>query len=1059
MILSSCVGRTGRLAVPACWVVLPILVLSIVGPAEVRAFQDVPAEKPFSQAAVEELVVKALKEGDPERGLNIFTRANLACFSCHRIGNAGGVIGPALDRVSRTPSELAESLLWPNRTVAREFQPFKVLLDDGTVLSGYIPGSTEGETVVVVDPATRAEQIVQRSAIEQAKLSASLMPADLFVALPIDEQADLLGFLIGLGQGKLDLASVEARVRSASTHEPTRFEWALGPVDTKSRSHHAHPINRDRIFDFYTKQAIHFASKTPRPTWIEEFPGLDGTKFGHWGNQNEEVWKGDAWGRMDLGSLQSNVLVGEPKVVPRAAAIRFGESLRYAACFNTDTLGYEAAWQDGFVTYSNVRHGYIDGFRIDGKKIELGDWAQPFRTAERANARYRGFYRDGSDVVFAYENDGILLLDSLAVENGQVVRTIAPATEHPRRDVLRGGSPQWAKDFPTAIRRGVGEGFVVDTIELPLDNPWKTLLACGAHAFLSDGRAVVVTMQGDVWLVSHLDSEKASWRRIAGGMHHLLGVVVHDDQIYTLGRNQITRLHDLNGDQEIDFYECFSNAYATSPSGHDYLCGLERDADGYFYFASGNEGIVRISPDGKTSTVIATGFRNPDGLGLLDDGTITVPCSEGEWTPTSMICQIDPLAGTDPATRYAAQPAPFYGYRGPRPNQKAELPLLYLPRGVDNSSGGQLQVRSPVMGPLDGQLVHTSFGTGTMHLILRDRVGNQWQGASVPLPGDFRSGAHRARVNPKDGWIYVTGMHGWGTYTPEAGNFERVRFTGGPYQLPVAFHAHSNGMVVRFSETVDPIAVADLKKQFAQAWNYRYSPGYGSKEYSVIHAGAIGHDVLTIRSTRVLDDGKSIFLEIPDLQRCSQLHLWLHVGGKHPAELFATIHEMDAPFEHKGLVARSVSTKLPHPMVRDLEWLQKRIPNPWEKKIAGAREIRLEARDNLQFSTKLLEAKVGEMLKLTFKNPDVVPHNWALLQPGSLDKIGNLANRMIGAPDAYLKQYVPESDAVICYTDIIEPGAEFSIYFQAPAKPGRYPYLCTFPGHWMVMNGELVIKE
>ena len=137
-----------------------------------------PAEKPFSQAAVEELVVKALKEGDPERGLNIFTRANLACFSCHRIGNAGGVIGPALDRVSRTPSELAESLLWPNRTVAREFQPFKVLLDDGTVLSGYIPGSTEGETVVVVDPATRAEQIVQRSAIEQAKLSVSLMPAD-----------------------------------------------------------------------------------------------------------------------------------------------------------------------------------------------------------------------------------------------------------------------------------------------------------------------------------------------------------------------------------------------------------------------------------------------------------------------------------------------------------------------------------------------------------------------------------------------------------------------------------------------------------------------------------------------------------------------------------------------------------------------------------------------------------------------------------------------------------------------------------------------------------------
>jgi glucose/arabinose dehydrogenase len=158
---------------------------------------------------------------------------------------------------------------------------------------------------------------------------------------------------------------------------------------------------------------------------------------------------------------------------------------------------------------------------------------------------------------------------------------------------------------------------VVDTIELPTENPWNTLIAAGAHAFMSDGRGVVVSMQGDVWMVSGLDTEQATWKRIAAGMHHLLGVVVHEDKIYTLGRNQISRLHDFDGDDEIDFYECFSNAYTTSASGHDYLCGLERDADGYFYFASGNEGLVRISPEGLKASVIATGFRNPDGLGLL----------------------------------------------------------------------------------------------------------------------------------------------------------------------------------------------------------------------------------------------------------------------------------------------------------------------------------------------------------------------------------------------------------------------------------------------------------
>ena len=51
---------------------------------------------------------------------------------------------------------------------------------------------------------------------------------------------------------------------------------------------------------------------------------------------------------------------------------------------------------------------------------------------------------------------------------------------------------------------------------------------------------------------------------------------------------------------------------------------------------------MRISADGRKAEVLATGFRNPDGLALLPDGSITVPCSEGEWTPASMICQVRP---------------------------------------------------------------------------------------------------------------------------------------------------------------------------------------------------------------------------------------------------------------------------------------------------------------------------------------------------------------------------------------------------------------------------------
>src|SRR5262249_21917263 len=111
-------------------------------------------------------------------------------------------------------------------------------------------------------------------------------------------------------------------------------------------------------------------------------------------------------------------------------------------------------------------------------------------------------------------------------------------------------------------------------------------------------------------------------------------------------RDQITRLHDLNGDGEADFYECFSKPYLTSPAGHDFICGLQRDSSGHFYTTSTNQGLLRISPGGKHAQVLATGFRNPDGLGLLPDGTITVPCSEGDWTPASMICMIKPKQGS-----------------------------------------------------------------------------------------------------------------------------------------------------------------------------------------------------------------------------------------------------------------------------------------------------------------------------------------------------------------------------------------------------------------------------
>src|SRR5262249_19485581 len=333
----------------------------------------------------------------------------------------------------------------------------------------------------------------------------------------------------------------------------------------------------------------------------------------------------------------------------------------------------------------------------------------------------------------------------------------------------------------------------------------------------------------------------------------------------------------------------FANAYAPSPAGHDFICGLERDAAGNFYTASGSQGLVRVSPDGKKAEVLATGFRNPDGLGLTPTGLLTVPCSEGEWTPASMVCEVPPPhPALPPRVGEGRVGAPHFGYGGPRGGKPPALPLAYLPRGLDNSSGGQVYISSKKWGPLQGQRVHLSFGTATHFLLLRDEVAGQAQGAVVPLVGDFSSGIHRGCFHPQDGQLYVSGMSGWGTYAAADRCFQRVRYTGAAVQLPRRFHVHRNGVLVEFTQALDRAFVEKAEQHFAQCWNYRFSSGYGSPEFSPSHYGVPGHDPVLIASAHLLADGPSPFFGMPRLPPGNQLHLSLGAPPACPREPFPT---------------------------------------------------------------------------------------------------------------------------------------------------------------------------
>ena len=114
--------------------------------------------------------------------------------------------------------------------------------------------------------------------------------------------------------------------------------------------------------------------------------------------------------------------------------------------------------------------------------------------------------------------------------------------------------------------------------------------------------------------------------------------------------------------------------------------------------------------------------------------------------------------------------------------------------------------------------------------------------------------------------------------------------------------------------------------------------------------------------------------------------------------------------------------------------------------------------DVMKYDRTELTVKAGERIRLVFRNSDHMQHNALLLASGTTDKVGALADAMLSDPRALSKHYVPESPDVLAHTPLVNPGEVFELVFTAPSKPGRYPIICTFPGHWRIMQSTLIVQ-
>ena len=110
----------------------------------------------------------------------------------------------------------------------------------------------------------------------------------------------------------------------------------------------------------------------------------------------------------------------------------------------------------------------------------------------------------------------------------------------------------------------------------------------------------------------------------------------------------------------------------------------------------------------------------------------------------------------------------------------------------------------------------------------------------------------------------------------------------------------------------------------------------------------------------------------------------------------------------------------------------------------------------MMYDVKEIALKPGKKIRLTFANQDFMPHNILLVKPGKADDVGMKA-MALGAKGFELN-FVPESPDIIWSSKLVDPGKEQVIEFTAPANAGDYPFICSFPGHHLIMRGVMKVK-
>ena len=644
-----------------------------------------------------------------------------------------------------------------------------------------------------------------------------------------------------------------------------------------------------------------------------------------------------------------------------------------------------------------------------------------------------------------------------------------------------------------------GDFYKISTIPIPAN----TELEVGGLASLPNGSMAVCTRQGEIWIVDNPNAGNNTqpyFRLFASGLHEPLGLAYKDGSFYVGQRAELTKVTDTNSDGLADLFETVAT-WPLSGNYCEYTHGPVIGDDGNFYMNLnlGDNGMgkraepfygemgshalwrgwmIQVTPEGKV-TPFAAGLRSPAGIGRNTKGELFYTENQGGWVGTGYISKVDKddFFGHPSSLKSAAEPESslktrvsdipkddplFHDMIKRVPNMK--MPSVRLPHGIlgislagiaeDNTAGR--------FGPFQGQYFIGDEGHANIMRVFMEKVNGAYQGAAFPFRKGFMSGILRMEWG-KNGMLFV-GMsdRGWNSSAPNRYGLQRLEWTGKmPFEI-LTIKAKVDGFEIEFTSPVSKESASNPASYHVTGFDYRYHEAYGSEVYDKKDCN--------IQAIQVSDDGMKVRLVLDGLRegyiheiKCADLKSvangpLLHDVGYYSLNSIPNTEKLS--LQDKNVIRIDAVKSQPENEGTSYEAEKSekftiRQPQSWKN--GPDQTITIATKPGLKFDPEKFDIKPGAKVQLIFSNNDDMQHNIVIVKPNTADEVGKLAlNLGLDGPASF---YIPKSDKVLYHSSLLQPRSSETIYFTAPKKESTYPFICTYPGHYTIMRGELNITH